>query len=98
MSSSHTRHPSPLKGGGLGNDIRVLKAAFILTSAFFVVEAVAGYITNSLALLSDAGHMLSDMLALLVCIYAARMTRRAPTAEKSYGYYRTEVLAALFNG
>ena len=98
MSSSHTRHPSPSKGGGAGSDIRVLKTSFILTSAFFVVEAIGGYITNSLALLSDAGHMLSDMLALLVCLYAARMTRRAPTAEKSYGYYRTEVLAALFNG
>ena len=98
MSSSHIPHPPLPKRGGNGNDIRVLRTSFILTSAFFVVEAVAGYITNSLALLSDAGHMLSDMLALLVCLYAARMTRRAPTAEKSYGYYRTEVLAALFNG
>jgi cobalt-zinc-cadmium efflux system protein len=98
MSSSHIPHPPLPKGGGNGNDIRVLRTSFIITSLFFVVEAVAGYITNSLALLSDAGHMLSDMLALLVSLYAAKMTRRAPTAEKSYGYYRTEVLAALFNG
>jgi cobalt-zinc-cadmium efflux system protein len=98
MSSSHIPHPPLAKRGENGNDIRVLRTSFIITSVFFVVEAVAGYITNSLALLSDAGHMLSDMLALLVSLYAAKMTRRAPTAEKSYGYYRTEVLAALFNG
>ncbi len=98
MSSSNFPNPPPSRGGGNGHDIRVLKTAFILTSAFFVVEAISGYLTNSLALLSDAGHMLSDMLALLICLYAANMTRRAPTAEKSYGYYRTEVLAALFNG
>ena len=98
MPGSHHAHPPPEKGGGNGRDIRVLKISFILTASFFVIEAIAGYLTRSLALLSDAGHMLSDMLALLVSLYAARMARRAPTIEKSYGYYRTEVLAALFNG
>jgi cobalt-zinc-cadmium efflux system protein len=98
MSSSDLPPSSPQKGGEEGRDISVLKNALILTSLFFVVEAFAGFLTNSLALLSDAGHMLSDILTLLVCLYAAKMTRRAPTAEKSYGYYRTEVLAALFNG
>jgi cobalt-zinc-cadmium efflux system protein len=98
MSGSDHHHPHILNRGGDGSDIRVLKTSLLLTSTFFVVEAVAGYITNSLALLSDAGHMLSDMLALFVSFYAAKMSRRAPTAEKSYGYYRTEVLAALFNG
>ncbi|MCI0413665.1 cation diffusion facilitator family transporter [bacterium] len=98
MSSSDLPLPPPQKGGGEGRDIPVLRNALILTSLFFVVEAIAGFVTNSLSLLSDAGHMLSDILALLVCLYAANMARRAPTAEKSYGYYRTEVLAALFNG
>ncbi len=83
---------------GNGRDIRALKLSLLLTAGFFVVEAVAGFITHSLALLSDAGHMLSDILALAISLYAAYMTRKAPTAEKSYGYFRTEVLAALFNG
>jgi cobalt-zinc-cadmium efflux system protein len=98
MGSSHHPLSPPHSHRENVRSIRVLQTSFILTSVFFVVEALAGYLTNSLALLSDAGHMLSDMLALLVCLYAAKMTRRAPTAEKSYGYYRTEVLAALFNG
>jgi cobalt-zinc-cadmium efflux system protein len=98
MSGSHASSPSVQKGGGNGRSIHVLNVALVLTAGFFVIEAFAGYYTKSLSLLSDAGHMLSDVLALLVSLYAARMTRRAPTLEKSYGYYRTEVLAALFNG
>jgi len=81
-----------------GHDIRVLRISLILTAVYFVIEALAGFFTNSLALLSDAGHMLSDILALVVSLYAAIVVRKAPTTEKSYGYYRTEVLAALFNG
>ena len=78
--------------------IPALRRALILTALFFVVETAAGFLTNSLALLSDAGHMLSDVLALGVSLYAAYMSGKAPTSQKSYGYYRTEVLAALFNG
>lgn len=81
-----------------GHDIRALRISLILTAVYFVFEAIAGFFTNSLSLLSDAGHMLSDVLALVVSLYAAIMVHKAPTAEKSYGYYRTEVLAALFNG
>jgi len=80
------------------HDIKALKISLILTSIYFIVEALAGFLTNSLSLLSDAGHMLSDILALGVSLYAAVVVKRAPTAEKSYGYLRTEVLAALFNG
>ena len=78
--------------------IPALRWALILTAIFFVIETAAGFLANSLALLSDAGHMLSDILALGVSLYAAYMTNKAPTTQKSYGYYRTEVLAALFNG
>jgi cobalt-zinc-cadmium efflux system protein len=80
------------------HNVTVLKWALSLTFIFLVIEAAAGFISNSLALLSDAGHMLSDVLALLVSLYAAYLIRKAPTAQRSYGYYRTEVLAALFNG
>jgi cobalt-zinc-cadmium efflux system protein len=78
--------------------IRVLKIALVLTALFFAIEIVAGFLTNSLALLSDAGHMLTDILALFVSLYASYLMRRTPTAQKSYGYYRSEVLAALLNG
>jgi cobalt-zinc-cadmium efflux system protein len=85
-------HPAPEK------QIRLLSRALWLTIIFFFVEITAGFITNSLALLSDAGHMISDIMSLIISLYAAYLARRAPTASKSYGYYRTEVLAALFNG
>lgn len=81
-----------------GKNIRLLQRVLLITSTFFLVEVVAGYLTRSLALLSDAGHMLSDMLALLISLYAAFLVRKAPTPKKSYGYYRTEVLAAFLNG
>jgi cobalt-zinc-cadmium efflux system protein len=80
------------------HDIRSLKLALAITSIFLVVEIIGGWLTNSLALLSDAGHMLSDILALVISLYAAYMTQKAPTVKRTYGYYRTEVLAALFNG
>jgi len=86
------------KAHHLSEDIRLLQRVLIITSLFFVVELVAGLLTNSLALLSDSGHMLSDILTLVVSLYAAYVARKAPTSHKSYGYYRSEVLAALFNG
>ena len=92
MSAKHEHHHSP------SHNIRLLKTATLLTAAFLVIETVAGFLTGSLALLSDAGHMLSDVLTLLISLYAAYLSRKAPTAHRSYGYYRTEVLAALFNG
>lgn len=82
----------------VSHNIRTLKLALVFTAVFFVVEIIAGFLTNSLALLSDAGHMLTDILALCVSLYASYLTRRAPTLQKSYGYYRSEVLAALLNG
>jgi len=80
------------------HDIRALQRALLITIAFFFVELIAGFLTHSLALLSDAGHMMSDIFTLIISMYAAYLTRKAPTAERTYGYFRTEVLAALFNG
>jgi len=59
---------------------------------------IGGYITNSLALLSDAGHMLTDVGALALAIFALWFTSRPVTVKKTYGYYRMEILAALANG
>jgi cobalt-zinc-cadmium efflux system protein len=80
------------------HDIRALQRALLITASFFFIELIAGFLTHSLALLSDAGHMMSDIFTLIVSMYAAYLTRKAPTAERTYGYFRTEVLAALFNG
>ena len=80
------------------NQSRRLKWALIISSGYFFAELVAGFLTNSLALLSDAGHMLSDIGAMTVSIFAFRMARRPATAESTYGYHRAEILAALFNG
>jgi cobalt-zinc-cadmium efflux system protein len=63
-----------------------------------VAEAVGGYLANSLALLSDAGHMFTDVAALALAFLAARFTSRPATPRKTYGFYRLEILAALANG
>jgi cobalt-zinc-cadmium efflux system protein len=70
---------------------------FALTAGFMLVEAAGGLWTNSLALLSDAFHMLSDAAALGLAAFAARVSLRRPTPEKTYGYKRIEVLAAFAN-
>ena len=74
-----------------------LPLVLVLVSAYMIVEAVAGWLTNSLALLADAGHMLTDAGAIALAILAAWLARRPATEEKSYGYHRAEILAALAN-
>jgi cobalt-zinc-cadmium efflux system protein len=68
-----------------------------LTSVFMCVEVAAGLYTKSLALLADAGHMLTDVAALLLGLTAVWFASRPATAEKTYGYYRMEILAGLIN-
>ncbi|HEX2850549.1 MAG TPA: cation diffusion facilitator family transporter [Acidimicrobiales bacterium] len=75
-----------------------LAVTFGLVAAFFVVEAVAGYLTNSLALLSDAAHMLTDVVGLGMALGAIHVAGRAGTARgRTFGLYRLEILAALTN-
>lgn len=76
---------------------RALIVAFAVTVAFAAVEAIAGWMAGSLALMSDAGHMVTDSLSLGVALIAASIALRPPSARMSYGYSRVEVLAALFN-
>lgn len=76
---------------------RALAIALALTAGFAVVEAFGGWISGSLALLSDAGHMVTDAGALALALFAATIARRAPTRRASYGYGRAEVLAAFVN-
>ncbi|HJQ71493.1 MAG TPA: cation diffusion facilitator family transporter [Blastocatellia bacterium] len=77
---------------------RRLKFVLGLTVVYMLAEAVGGYLTNSLALLSDAGHMLADVAALLLAMLALWFASRPVTTSKTYGYYRLEILAALANG
>jgi cobalt-zinc-cadmium efflux system protein len=77
---------------------RALAVVLVLTASFTVVEIIGGILTGSLALLADAGHMLSDNFSLGVALFAAWLAGRPATPEKSFGYRRAEILAALANG
>ncbi len=76
------------------------KLAYVLgiTAGYTVIEAVGGLLTGSLALLADAGHMLSDAASLVLALFAAWLGGRAATPERTFGFKRAEVLAALVNG
>src|SRR5262245_22639297 len=75
-----------------------LKTALIITATFLVAEFVGALYTNSLALLADSGHMLTDVAALGLSFFAMRFSTRRATPRKTYGFYRVEILAALLNG
>jgi cobalt-zinc-cadmium efflux system protein len=74
-----------------------LQLALIITALFFIVELAGGLISGSLALVSDAGHMFSDVLALLLSLGAITIAARLPTKERTYGFRRTEIFAAFVN-
>jgi cobalt-zinc-cadmium efflux system protein len=77
---------------------RRLLAVLLLTAAYMVAEAAGGWLTGSLALLADAGHMLADVAALMLALLAAWFGARPATPNKTFGYYRLEILAAFANG
>src|SRR5690625_7575894 len=81
-----------------GANKKALWISFFITTSFMIVEAVGGFLTNSLALISDAGHMLSDAVSLGVGVLAFAIGEKASNPNKTYGYKRFEILAALFNG
>ena len=69
-----------------------------LTGAFLIAEVIAAFLTNSLALLSDAAHMGTDTMALVIALIAVRLSRRPADAKRSFGYVRMEALGAMANG
>src|SRR5499426_4220298 len=77
---------------------RLISIVLVMTFVCMVAEAAGGYFSNSLALLSDAGHMLTDVAALALSFFAVRFASRPATPRKTYGFYRLEILAALANG
>ena len=78
--------------------MRSLALTLIITGGIFVVELVGGFVSGSLALLSDAGHMLGDISAVILSVLAMRFAAKAADQRRTYGYYRLEILAALANG
>lgn len=81
-----------------GANKKALTISLILISSFMIVEVIGGVLTNSLALLSDAGHMLSDAVSLAVALAAFKMGEKAADSARTFGYRRFEILAAVFNG
>ena len=90
-------HGAHSHGHGSGDKTRVLVAA-CLTGGFMVAEAVGGLVTGSLALIADAGHMLSDTVSLVLAWYAFQLAGRAATARLTYGFDRVKTLVAYTNG
>ncbi|TXF98391.1 cation diffusion facilitator family transporter [Massilia arenae] len=91
MGSGHSHAAQP------GQNERPLWIALILTTAFLTAEIIGGILTNSLALISDAAHMFTDSAALAISLAAIRIGKRPADSERTFGYYRFEILAAALN-
>jgi len=99
MQDRHHGHAHPHSHGpSRAGEHRRLAITLAITLVGMVAEAVGGWFANSLALLSDAGHMLADAAAISLSLFALRMAARPADAKRTYGYYRLEILAALVNG
>ena len=94
--SGHQGHDHSHAAVTEGN-AKKLTIALILTTTFLVIEFIAGIITQSLALLSDAAHMFTDAAALAIALAAIKIAKRPADNKRTFGYQRFEILAALFN-
>jgi cobalt-zinc-cadmium efflux system protein len=92
------RHVHSHGHGRATRSSRRLSIVLVLTAIYMVAEAVGGWLTGSLALLADAGHMLTDVAALALALIAVWFGSRPATSSKTFGYHRLEILAALING
>ena len=93
MEKHHSEVSHPTSRGS-----RPLKIALAIVLGIMILEVVGGILSNSLALLGDAGHMLVDALALGLSLFALMLARRPATQSKTFGYHRAEIMAALING
>jgi cobalt-zinc-cadmium efflux system protein len=84
--------------GSSHDNVKRLRIALVLTGTFMLVEVVGGVISGSLALLADAGHMLTDTMSLALASLAFSVSSRPADARRSYGYHRFQILAAFVNG
>ena len=92
MTHSHNHH------GSKRRSFKRLSMTLGLVALYMVAEVVGGLFTNSLALLADAGHMLSDASSLALALFALWIAQKPRSPERTFGYHRTEILAALANG
>ncbi|TET95371.1 MAG: cation transporter [Desulfobacteraceae bacterium] len=98
MAVHHIHQPIKSDDQAYSSTQRSLLIVLSITTVVMIAEIIGGLLANSLALLSDAGHMLTDILALGLSIVAMRFAQKPPTASKTFGFYRLEILAAFFNG
>jgi cobalt-zinc-cadmium efflux system protein len=96
--ADHHFQDHPGHNHGFQKGRKGLLIAIAVTGAIMVVEIIGGVLANSLALLSDAGHMLTDVSSLILSLIALQLTTRPSSATRTYGFYRMEILAALING
>ncbi len=94
----HTPAHAQTHGHAHATSTRRLALAAVITGLFVVAEVVGGLISNSVALLADAGHMLTDVGALALSLFVAWFSRQPATPKRTYGYLRWEILAAFING
>ena len=95
---SHQHHNHHATAADVAGNRRRLAVALGLTATYMVAEVVGGIAANSLALLADAGHMFSDAAALGLSLVAVVLAQRPATSQRTYGFHRAEILAALTNG
>jgi cobalt-zinc-cadmium efflux system protein len=95
---NHCHHSHPTTRTGNQQQRFALIIALSVTALFTIVEFVGGWVTNSLALMADAGHMLADVAALSLSLFALWFSSRPATASKTYGFFRVEIVASLLNG
>ncbi|HEY8019595.1 MAG TPA: cation diffusion facilitator family transporter [Thermoanaerobaculia bacterium] len=99
MGAGHSHsHPGHGHGAAGSENLRKLAIVLGLSFVYMLAEVVGGLLSNSLALLADAGHMLSDVAAIGLSLFAMWIARKPPTARRTFGYHRIEILAALANG
>ena len=91
MAPEHTH-------GGVGSNLKRVTIALVLTGTFMIIEVIGGIISGSLALLADAGHMLTDTMALALAAAAFHVSKRPAGGNLTYGYQRFQILAAFVNG
>src|SRR5213593_2458860 len=94
----HHNHAHAHASAHADKSARALRGALMLTGIVLVAEAIGGWLSNSLALLADAGHVFTDAGALALSLFVVWFSRHPVTAEKTYGFLRWEILAALING
>jgi cobalt-zinc-cadmium efflux system protein len=98
MNGHHIHGPTRSENRAYAPTLRNMLAVLLITAGIMVAEIVGRLLANSLALLSDAGHMLTDILAPGMNLAAMRFVQRTPTSSKTFGLYRLEILAAFFDG